>query len=61
MGDQEAQLERLELVPGEGATLYLLVHKDMRKSPAVRLMMDAVSAMFKEFNDVLHGEQTHQH
>jgi DNA-binding transcriptional LysR family regulator len=61
VGDQEPDLQRLELVPGEGATLYLLVHKDMRKSPAVRLMMDAVTALFNEFTDVLHGEQTHRH
>jgi DNA-binding transcriptional LysR family regulator len=61
VGDQEPELQRLELVPGEGATLYLLVHKDMRKSPAVRLMMDAVTELFSEYNDVLHGEQTHNH
>ena len=61
VGDQEPGLERLELVPGDGATIYLLVHKDMRKSPAVRLMMDAVTALFQEYNDVFHGEQTHRH
>ena len=61
VGDQEQDLRRLELVPGDGATLYLLVHKDMRKSPAVRLMMDAVTDLFAEYNDVLHGEQTHSH
>ena len=61
VGDQEPKLQRLELVPGEGATLYLLVHKDMRKSPAVRLMMDAVTELFNEYHDVLHGEQNHQH
>jgi DNA-binding transcriptional LysR family regulator len=61
VGDQEAELQRLELVPGDGATLYLLVHKDMRKSPAVRLMMDAVIELFSAYNDVLHGAQTHQH
>lgn len=59
VGDQEPTLQRLELVPGDGATLYLLVHKDMRKSPAVRLMMDAVTELFAEYNDVLHGEQVH--
>ncbi|MEM7561450.1 MAG: LysR family transcriptional regulator [Pseudomonadota bacterium] len=61
VGDQENELQRLELVPGEGATLYLLVHRDMRKSPAVRLMMDAVTELFREFHDVLHGEQNHKH
>ena len=61
VGDQEPELQRIELVPGDGATLYLLVHKDMRKSPAVRLMMDAVTELFTEFNDVLHGEQNHKH
>ncbi len=61
VGDHEPELQRLELVPGEGATLYLLVHTDMRKSPAVRLMMDAVTELFAEYNDVLHGEQTHNH
>lgn len=61
VGDQETDLQRLELVPGAGATLYLLVHKDMRKSPAVRLMMDAVIELFSEYNDVLHGEHTHDH
>ena len=61
VGDQETELQRLELVPGDGATLYLLVHKDMRKSPAVRLMMDAVTALFQDYNDVFHGEQTHRH
>ncbi len=61
VGDQETDLKRLELVPGDGTTLYLLVHKDMRKSPAVRLMMDAVTDLFSEYIDVLHGEQTHIH
>ncbi len=61
IGDQETDLQRLELVPGDGPTLYLLVHKDMRKSPAVRLMMDAVTNLFAEYNDVLHGEHTHTH
>ncbi len=61
VGDHEPELQRLELVPGDGATLYLLVHKDMRQSPAVRLMMDAVTELFNEFNDVLHGERTHRH
>lgn len=59
VGDQEPTLQRLELVPGDGAILHLLVHKDMRKSPAVRLMMDAVIELFAEYNDVLHGEQVH--
>ena len=59
IGDAEAGLQRLELVPDEGATLYLLVHKDMRKSPAVRLMMDAVTELFTEYHGVLHGEKAH--
>ena len=61
VGDHEEALQRLELVPGEGATLYLLVHKDMRKSPAIRLMMDAVIELFAEHTRVLHGEHTHDH
>lgn len=61
VGDQQGELQRLELVPGAGATLYLLVHKDMRKSPAIRLMMDVVTELFSEYNDVLHGEHTHKH
>jgi DNA-binding transcriptional LysR family regulator len=59
IGDVEAGLQRLELVPEDGATLYLLVHKDMRKSPAVRLMMDAVTELFTEYHAVLHGEKAH--
>ncbi|MBX2868724.1 MAG: LysR family transcriptional regulator [Acidiferrobacterales bacterium] len=61
VGDQESQLQRLEVVPGDGPTLYLLVHKDMRKSPAVRLMMDSVTGLFAEYNDILHGAHTHRH
>ena len=61
VGDQESDLQRLELVPGAGATLYLLVHKDMRKSPAIRLMMDAVIELFAQHNRELHGEHTHDH
>ncbi|MEM7195496.1 MAG: LysR family transcriptional regulator [Pseudomonadota bacterium] len=61
IGDQESLLQRLELVPGDGPTLYLLVHKDMRKSAAVRLMMDAVVDLFTQNNEVLHGEHTHTH
>ena len=61
VGDQEPDLRRLKLVPGDGPTLYLLVHKDMRKSPAVRLMMDAVTELFAQYNDVLHGSSTHSH
>ena len=59
IGDAEPRLQRLDLVPDDGATLYLLVHKDMRKSPAVRLMMDAVTELFTEYHDVLHGEEAH--
>ena len=59
IGDAEPGLQRLDLVPDDGATLYLLVHKDMRKSPAVRLMMDAVTELFTEHNRVLHGEEAH--
>lgn len=61
VGDQEQTLQRLALIPGDGATLHLLVHKDMRQSPAVRLMMDAVTELFVAHNDVLHGERTHAH
>ncbi len=59
IGDAEPGLQRLDLVPDDGATLYLLVHKDMRKSPAVRLMMDVVTELFTEYHDVLHGKKAH--
>jgi len=59
IGDSEPDLQRLDLVPDDGATLYLIVHKDMRKSPAVRLMMDAVTELFNDYYDVLHGEKAH--
>ena len=59
VGDAESGLERLSLVPDKGATLYLLVHKDMRKSPAVRLMMDTVTDLFTEYYTVLHGKNAH--
>lgn len=59
IGDQEPALKKLDLVPDDGATLYLIVHKDLRKSPAVRLMMDAVTELFTENHDVLHGRGAH--
>lgn len=57
IGEQEPQLQKLELIPNEGADLHLLIHKDMRKSPAVRLMMQAVLQVFSEHYDQLHGTQ----
>ena len=59
IGDAEPGLQRLDLVHDDGATLYLLVHKDMRKSPAVRLMMDVVTELFTEYHSVLHGKKAH--
>ncbi len=59
IGDSEPGLQRLDLVPDDGATLYLIVHRDMRKSPAVRLMMDVVTELFNDYYDVLHGEKAH--
>lgn len=57
VGDQEESLKKILTIPDDGASLYLLVHKDVRKSPAVRVMIDAVCELFQENYDTLHGER----
>ncbi len=55
VGDRQPSLKKLETIADESANLYLVIHKDMRKSPAVRLMMDAIVDMFHQHKNDFHG------
>ncbi|MGB1236718.1 MAG: LysR substrate-binding domain-containing protein, partial [Pseudomonadales bacterium] len=54
VGEQQPELQRLEILPGSGVHLHLLYHRDMRKSAAVRAMLDAVSDVFDTHYKQLH-------
>ncbi len=57
VGDTDPSLRRLtpplsEVTP----SLYVLVHPDLRRVPAVRIMMDSLIALFKEESAILAGD-----
>ena len=55
-GDADPTLQRLT-APLEtiSSTLYLLVHQDMRRSPAVRASMDALIDLYAQHSELLAG------
>ncbi|MEH6442947.1 MAG: LysR family transcriptional regulator [Oceanospirillaceae bacterium] len=55
VGDRVPQLQKLQTIADDSAHLYLLIHKDMRKSAAVRLMMSAIINMFEDHREIFHG------
>lgn len=57
VGDRSDKLQKLQTIADDSAYLYLLIHKDMRKSPAVRLMMDAIVEMFEDHHQIFHGAE----
>ena len=59
VGDREPRLEKLQTIEDESASLYLLIHQDLRKSALVRMMMNALIEMFHDHQELFHG-QSHQ-
>jgi DNA-binding transcriptional LysR family regulator len=57
VGDRSPQLKKLQTISDDSAYLYLLIHKDMRKSAAVRLMMNAIIEMFENHHQLFHGAE----
>lgn len=53
VGDREADLVRIENdVPAFSREIWLVVHRDLRKTPAVRAVMDFVVAVMSEHPDL---------
>jgi DNA-binding transcriptional LysR family regulator len=55
VGDRVDNLQKLQSVCDDSAYLYLLIHKDMRTSPAIRLVMEALMAIFDDHREIFHG------
>jgi len=55
VGDREPRLKKIQIIEDESASLYLLIHKDLRKSAVVRMMMNALIDMFHDHNEIFHG------
>jgi len=55
VGDREPRLNKIQTIEDESASLYLLIHKDLRKSAVVRMMMNALIDMFHDHNEIFHG------
>ena len=55
VGDREPRLEKLLTIEDESASLYLLIHNDLRKSAVVRMMMNALIDMFHDHHEIFHG------
>ena len=55
VGDREPRLKKIQTIEDESASLYLLIHKDLRKSAVVRMMMNALIDMFHDHNEIFHG------
>jgi DNA-binding transcriptional LysR family regulator len=53
IGDRDRDLVRIdESAPNFARDIWLVVHRDLRKTPAVRAVMDFVSAIILEYRDL---------
>ena len=56
IGDGHPLLERLTPpIPELAATYWMIVHRDLRRAPCVRAVIDWIKALFAEQRDVLAG------
>ena len=56
IGDGHPLLERLTApIPELAATYWMIVHRDLRRAPCVRAVIDWMKALFSEHRDVLAG------
>jgi DNA-binding transcriptional LysR family regulator len=56
VGDGHPLLERLTLpIPEIAAEYWIIVHRDLRRAPCIRAVMDWMKAVFAEQRDVLAG------
>jgi len=56
VGDGHPLLERLGTpIPELAATYWMIVHRDLRRAPCVRAVIDWIKALFAEQRDVLAG------
>jgi DNA-binding transcriptional LysR family regulator len=60
IGDGHPLLERLTApIPELAATYWMIVHRDLRRAPCVRAVIDWMKALFAEQRDVLAGNRRH--
>jgi len=58
IGDAHPLLERLTApIPELAATYWMIVHRDLRRAPCVRAVIDWMKALFAEQQDVLAGNR----
>jgi DNA-binding transcriptional LysR family regulator len=56
IGDGHPLLERLTApIPELAATYWMIVHRDLRRAPCVRAVMDWMKALFAEQRDIIAG------
>ncbi len=56
IGDSHPLLERLTApIPELAATYWMIVHRDLRRAPCVRAVIDWVKALFAEQRDIIAG------
>ena len=56
VGDSHPLLERLTApIPELAATYWMIVHRDLRRAPCVRAVIDWVKALFAEQRDIIAG------
>ena len=55
VGDADASLERVPMPDAPSETVWLTVHKDLRDTARVRVLLDALVAMFKKDAVLLRG------
>lgn len=56
IGDSHPLLERLTApIPELAATYWMIVHRDLRRSPCVRAVIDWIRALFAERRDLIAG------
>lgn len=55
LGDAEPALRRLRLVPDLGQEMWLLTHRDLRRTPRVRAVMDFLAKELLRHRDLIEG------
>lgn len=55
LGDAEPTLRCLRVVPGLGQEMWLLTHRDLRRTPRVRAVMDFLATELLRHRDLIEG------
>src|SRR5437763_5914678 len=57
IGDGHPLLERLTApIPELAATYWMIIHRDIRRAPCVRAVIDWMKALFAEQRDIIAGQ-----